>query len=445
MKLLTCISLLVFGEAFGFTRLFDASSSRRYLVRQSKLSPPFNRLEGDNFTVLKMAKGFGKKTEKSASQQQAEFQSALAKLQAEDVPILGCDADQPHSFSAAIWTTLSEVSESNEEQKMCVVFEKIPMSGLASFIEDFSVLKMQQRLIEQLPELERISVSLLEKGVGPALVIETAPRTDEEIAQKLERSSSEKSYIEENAERAMRSFVDRLVVGEKACPFTKDSRVAGIGLEAQGIKPGPVGYRFGSSSEVCAILASFWTSICELMGTPEDELSTILLCLPAVAPGTSKEAHDRFAAVVEVVGRYLFLFKGAEIFGLVHFHPAYDRSRIQPFDKPAFGHLPPRNWLRPIIEKNGNEKEANNLTDEELELSDYQRRAPFTMINILRNSQVNAAAGPYSIVDLPLPDGTLTKASGILTYSRNTIAMATKGKQSLQSGLEKEMSLAYMK
>ena len=390
-----------------------------------------------------MNKGFGKQKEKSEKQKEKDFQIAVIKLQEENVPVLGCDADQAHTFSAAIWTTLAEISEKDEEQKMCLVFDKIPMSGLASFCEDFSILKMQQRLLEKLPEIERLSVSLLEKGVGPALVIEAAPRTEEEIAVKVTRASGEGAYVEANAELAMRSFVDRLVVGESACPFTKNNAIAGIGLEAKGIKSGPVGYRFGASSDVCGVLSSFWTSVCELMGTPESELSTILLCLPAVAPGRSPEAHARFAAVVEVVGRYLFLFKGAEIFGLVHFHPAYDRSVIQPENKPSFGHLPPRNWLRPILEMNGNVEEAQSLMDEQLELSDYQRRAPYTMINILRNSQVNAAAGPNSIVDLPLEDGTLTKASGILTYSRNTIRMANIGKVALENGLQSEISKAF--
>lgn len=390
-----------------------------------------------------MNKGFGKKAEKTDKELAKDFKAAVLKLQNEGVPVLACDADQAQSFSAAIWTTLAEISENDEEQKMCMVFEKIPLSGLASFCEDFSVLKMQFRLIEQLPELERLSVSFLEKGVGPALVIEAAPRTEEEILVKKARAAAEGSYIEANAEAAMRSFVDRVVVGENTCPFTKNNAIAGVGLEKKGIKPGPVGYRFGHSSDICATLSSFWTSVCELMGTPEEELSTILLCLPAVAPGSDTTSHARFAAVVEVVGRYLFLFKGAEIFGLVHFHPAYDRSMIEPKNKPAFGHLPPRNWLRPIMEKNGDVNEVKVLTDEELELSDYQRRAPYTMINILRNSQVNAAAGPNSIVDLPLEDGSLTKASGILTYSRNTIRMTKVGKEILQAGLETEKKSAY--
>ena len=127
----------------------------------------------------------------------------------------------------------------------------------------------------------------------------------------------------------------------------------------------------------------------------------------------------------------------------VHFHPAYDRSMINPANKPAFGHLPPRNWLRPILKMNGNVEESQSFSDDDLTLSDYQRRSPFTMINILRNSQVNAAAGAKSIVELPLEDGTLTQASGITTYSRNTIRMASVGKEKLQSGLEKEISIAF--
>ena len=81
------------------------------------------------------------------------------------------------------------------------------------------------------------------------------------------------------------------------------------------------------------------------------------------------------------------------------------------------------------------------MTDANLALSDYQRRAPFTSINILRVDQLNAAAGAKSIVDLEIADGVKEKASGITTYSRNAIRLASVGKEALQAGVEAERAM----
>ena len=95
--------------------------------------------------------------------------------------------------------------------------------------------------------------------------------------------------------------------------------------------------------------------------------------------------------------------------------------------------------VRPMLKMTGHESESQQLSDEELSLANYQRRAPHTAINILRMSQVNAAAGPKSIVDLVLDDGTTQKASGITLYTRNTFRMVQKGKALLQAELDEEI------
>lgn len=321
--------------------------------------------------------------------------------------------------------------------------ESIPLGALKAFEEDFTILKTQARLMAYLPELKRISVSLIGKGVGPALVIETGERTEEDMEEKAARVNAGGSivYEEDKCTAALKSFIDRVVVGEEACPYTKNIDFAATGLESRGITPGPVAYRFNESSDACAVVGAFWTCVCELLGTPEPELSTTMLSLPAVGAGVDSEALNRFAIVMELVSRNLCLFRGDDVFGLVHFHPAYDRTQIHPIDKPSYGHLPPQEWLRHMMKLNRNTDAAENMTDEEIALSNYQRRAPFTAINILRVNQLNAAAGPKSIVDLDLGDGVTEKASGITTYSRNAIRLAGVGKETLQAGVDADRAM----
>mmetsp|Transcript_3571 Transcript_3571/g.7888 ORF Transcript_3571/g.7888 Transcript_3571/m.7888 type:complete len:439 (-) Transcript_3571:135-1451(-) len=369
------------------------------------------------------------------------FQALLRDLQIENVPLLGCDADQVSSLNAAIWTTMAEVGDNDEEQRACLVLEKIPTTALVAFAEDFTVLKTQGRLMDYLPELKRYSVSVLGKGVGPALIIETKARTEEEKTTAASLKAAELTFDKDKTVAALKSFIGRVVVGLEACPYTKSVDISAVGLEQRGIKPGPVGYRYSPTTDACMTMSMFWNCICEMMSEPDENLSSIMLSLPGIGSGDSQEAHNRFAAVVEVVGRYLCLFRGDGSFGLVHFHPAYDRSTINPSQQAAYGHLPPTNWLRPMIKMGGHPDEAENLSDDDIALSNYQRRAPHTAINILRMNQVNAAAGAKSIVDLDLGDGKTEKASGITLYTRNTLRMAEMGKDALQSALDADIAM----
>lgn len=382
----------------------------------SRVPPNVIQSPSPSSTSLSAGKGFAKVDES------AKFQQLLGELQAEGVPLLGCDADQVNTFSAALWTTLSEMSEDDKGQTACLVLEKIPVGALTAFTEDFSILKMQDRLMHFLPELRRISVSVVGKGIGPALVLETIDRTPEEIEEAAQRTAlAEGRTNEEPCIQSLRNFVQRMVIGLQACPYTKEVDLSATGLQAQGVTPGPVAYRFSPSTDVCGALASFWTCICELSGYPEETLSTTVLSLPGIGAGVDKAAHNRFAAVVELISRNLCLYRGDDVFGLVHFHPAYNRMTIFPDDKAAYGHLPPRPWLRPMLNHMGFTKEATDFTDEDLSMSDYQRRSPFTAINILRASQLDAASGAKSIVDLDVGDGRTEKASGLTTYCRNAI------------------------
>jgi hypothetical protein len=160
---------------------------------------------------------------------------------------------------------MAEVSENDEASKVCLVLEDIPIGALRAFVEDFTVLKTQERLMVHLPELRRLSVSLLAKGVGPALIVEAGPRTEQELAEKNERvaacgvsgDEAQHNFDEAKCTKALKSFIDRIVVHEQACPYTKSVDIAASGLEARGVPPGPVGYRFSDASDACAAVAVF--------------------------------------------------------------------------------------------------------------------------------------------------------------------------------------------
>jgi hypothetical protein len=372
--------------------------------------------------------------ELSEERRQNLFQALLRDLQIEGVPLLGCDANKVHTMNAALWTTMAELSEQDEEQRACMVLENIPVEALKSFANDFLILKTQPRLADYMPELKRISVSVIGKGVGPAVLIETTSRTAAEVEEKNQRNAVVAVLDENKCMAAMRAFVDRVVIGCQVCPYMKDVGQASLG---------PVAYRYSPTADSCGAMSAFWNSICELLATPADQLSTTVLSLPAIGWGTSREAHDRFAAVSELVSRSLCLFRGDDVFSLVHFHPRYERNLIQPVEKPAYGQLPPQSWLPAMLRMNGNTAETDSFTDDDYFLSNYQRRAPHMAINILRVQQLEEVSGPQNIVDLDLGNGLVEKASGIRTYSHNAIELAAVGKESLEASLISEIEMQY--
>jgi len=364
------------------------------------------------------------------------FQFLLRDLQVEGVPLLGVDADQVHTLQAALWTTLAELSEQSGEQKACLVFEDIPVQALRSFVDDFIVLKTQTRLIQHLPEMNRINVSLLGKGVGPAVLIEVS-------AEEGTHEKQKRPMVDENrCIAAMKMFVDRVVVGLKACPYTTSSDAAPGGLE--GISPAPISYRVCSFPDVFHVLSSFWNCICELLAS--DAVGCTVLLLPRVGTDIEEDGHGRFAAVSELISRSLCLYRGDGVFDLLHFSPIYDRDRIYPVEKPAHGHIPPLSWLRAIVRHDGKIEEAESLSDADLALSNFQRRSPVTAVCIKRNSMMDAATAADELggmVELSLGDrGEVARASGVPTYSRNAKILAEQGEEVLRSALEAEIAIA---
>ena len=333
------------------------------------------------------------------------FSYLLRDLEVEGVPLLGCDADQAHTFQAALWTVCSELHEQDGEGKACLVLESMPVESLRSFVDDFSNLKAEPRLMDSLWELKRFNITLLGKGVGPAIVIETSERSRDEKEAFDSFTESFSTPDELKWTSAMKMFVSRM------------------GLEESSIISTPLAYRLvGSPSPgVCDTLSAFWTCICELLSQPEDQLSSIVVCLPS-APIESDHSQDqkRFSAVSEIINRLFFLYRGQDIFELSHFSPVYDRDQIHPKDEAAYGHLPPTHKLRSILKESGKEEEAPNLTDDELLLQNYLRKSPLPAVTIRR--------GPK----LQVEDS---------SYAANLIKVVGEGKESLQSSLDAELKL----
>ena len=384
--------------------------------------------------------------ELSEERKQNLFQFLLRDLQVEGVPLLGVNADKPYIMQAALWTTMAQLCENPKADKACMIFEQIPIPALSTFVDTFMSLKSTDGDEDlELPELGRFNVSLVGKGVGPAILISTGNITDSQSsATALLKGDQDVLADQWKWESVMKTFVSRMIVDNEVCPHIKDNAVGPSGLD--GVEAGPLGYRLSGSLDAFDIMSAFWNCICELQTVPEEQLSSTIL---SFKPPTGYDTTTRFAAVSGMIQSFLKIDNESKgEFNLMYMYPTYDRQLIQPIDEYIPGHLPPVSWLRPILQKAGHDEEASKLTDEELgELQNYERRSPLPAIVIKRVSQLAKAAKAASAdeeekltLDTVVEKTSKGIAKGkITTYANNMLRMMSIGKEKLQSSLESEM------
>ncbi|CAJ1912226.1 unnamed protein product [Cylindrotheca closterium] len=396
-------------QVHAFSVLPAAPSS---ILRQSSNHHHHPNVNTAHGTMQRQSQLFAEKKnpvdELSEERKENLFQFLLRDMEVEGTPVLACDADQAHTFQGTVWTVMAQLSENDIESKACMVLQEMSIDSLQSFVDDFLAIKANERLMEYLPELARFNVTLLGRGVGPALVVETSNRTTAELeaVAKLESTFSDPNELTWTA--AMKAFVARL----------------GGWSEDKDDLPNPHAYRLAGSWDVCDTLATFWVSVCELLAQPEDVLGSTILCLPASKVDSDdsdsvQQARARFAATTELVTESLFMARGQDLFDVSYLHPLYDRDNIHLVDN-LYGHLPLLKSV-PALLKDSSAYDGNvdALTDNDLKLQNYQRRSPLPAIFVRRQSKK-------------------AKEDSTAAVFAN---LSKEGKEALQEALEKEMEL----
>lgn len=383
------------------------------------------------------------------------FQFLLRDLQVEGVPLLAVDADQIHTMQAAIWTTMAELWASTDSvmgeedvplQKACLIFEDIPVDALRIFVQDFRILQTQDRLMNSLPDLSQFHLSMVGKGVGPAILI----RLDSKTSKETESYATTYNVDPNPAIASMKMFVDRVIKDMNVCPHFSEAEKESSSSPLTSAMD-TVQYRVCGFSDVCHVLSAFWNCICELQATRPDQISSILLLLPTVSALESEdlahhfnERHDRFAAITELISRSLCLYRGNDVFEILHFDPRYTRDKIYPLDRPAHGHLPQSSWLSPMLAHLGHSN-VNHNDEIALQKLNYQRRAPMTAVCIKRASEMNNPVSPSQSVareDLVIDNVTIP-ARTVETYVKNILRFAEEDEATLQADLQKEIQISH--
>lgn len=346
------------------------------------------------------------------------FQHLLRDYQVEGVPLLGIDAEQSCVMQAAIWTTMAELSEQVLEQKVCLVFEALSINTLKSFVDYFEGIKGKPELVECIPEIERFSISMVGKGVGPAILLEVENKTDSiEISKECDvfRSAA-----------VTKAFVSRMFEQASSLNEAVPSASPDNLLNDKGLFSSSTDYRVSDFSEICHIMTVFWNSVCELsLSRANPPLCSIVSVLPSLL------SHARFMAVSAVISMGVELLQEEAAIEPVFFHPQYDRDAVIPSEDFALGHLPPKSWLNSIVLQSGN---FFVPCDEDLDLNNYQRRSAEPLI-ITKLKDSNSP-----IIDLDL--GTRqVQAKDIEIEASNLIKLVKIGKETLEKACENERNM----
>jgi hypothetical protein len=284
--------------------------SSKFVVKNSAASSSTIEESGDPLDEL------------SAERKANLFQFLLRDLEVEQVPVLGVDATETHVFQAALWTTMGELSENPVEDRVCLVFESIPVETLKMFVQELDAIKTDSFLMDNIPELKRLNATLVGRGVGPAIVLTTSNRTNTELEayQSLKQSAPVPNTM--GCMAAMDSYITRTSSATGLVNYV-DNRIIG-------------------SVDACDILSGFWTSVCELRSFPESEKASISVSYAPTTNGIDDSVrHNRYAALSILINRMTYLFGGKDL-ASIHTFPLYDRNAIPRQDERAsMGHLSP--------------------------------------------------------------------------------------------------------
>lgn len=312
--------------------------------------------------------------------------------------ILVNDVQEGVSFSAIFWSATEELLEGGRAVFVCPEAnpKQFPIGKFAKFVESLDLPLTVKELIAPFPAMS------VEVEKNDLLKIEASGMVP-----------------------VMQQWVQDVIVDSKVCPFTSSATSSGAGV--RGVQSGPIAYptcgASGSSdAALISLMASFWGESIELLNAESAQMSTLLLCAPFFAVND----HDAFVRMTKAVVGNLKLVGADQLLSLVFFHPLYQRALIDPVDKLVHGHLPPNSWLPAYLRLQHDEDTIAQVDHAKFANADYQRRAPFTVINVLRANEVAAAESvvPWEIIE-PQPDRRV-RVSGARVYAANTWRLATQ-------------------
>jgi hypothetical protein len=270
---------------------------------------------------------------------------------------------------------------------------------------------------------QQIEFVLVEDSI-PCIRIQTTSSTSSTSSQRSNNPLSDNSSITAAVEsttiiinQSTQQWVQRLLVEQQICPFTKSRKYSGQGLADVNIPVGRIDYQASTAVTMEALMADTWTAILNMIQSGPQQVSSILLA----APNWNQDFDEWAGPIFHVLEACVVVAQAEGQVGVVCFHPLYQVSDGSVF--PGFGHMHsvPRleQWVQQDEEqqqqqqgtlplaisktdsRNTTTTTTTTTTNGDLLLSltscdvaaggAWQRRTPHATINVLRADQLEAA------------------------------------------------------
>ncbi|KAL7517052.1 hypothetical protein ACHAWX_006536 [Stephanocyclus meneghinianus] len=209
----------------------------------------------------------------------------------------------------------------------------------------------------------------------------------------------------EAAIHATKNWVDNFLGKYNLCPYTSSVSKAAVGLTTVGVPVGHVHVVAGSTNitddpkkrrrdyyilRAAELVNEFWSETVTLLKSPESDWATSLVVFPEF-----DNDFDSFVDVCDnVVQPIIAATSSTDYIGRAWFHPKYDADTVG-HTSVVPGHAVPHKMVQQFIDKvyGSLNLRGNKMTLSELAIANNKvRMTPHATINILRRSQLTAAA-----------------------------------------------------
>jgi hypothetical protein len=199
------------------------------------------------------------------------------------------------------------------------------------------------------------------------------------------------------------NWVDNFLGKYNICPYTSSVKKAAVGLSSVQVPVGNIHIVVGSTNlpdtskirqidydilRSATLVSTFWSETQTLLQSSETEWATSLVVFP--------EYDDDFDFFIEVcdniVQPMIEATSSTDFIGRAWFHPKYDADQVGHTSVIA-GHAVPHKLVQEFVQTINGLESAKSITMGALgEANNKVRMTPHATINILRRSQLNAAA-----------------------------------------------------
>lgn len=306
------------------------------------------------------------------------------------------------------------VSSSDDEQScywLLLAFPDAPPRSLHQFVEIFNWHAQHQQHHHHdkvadshcWPTTVQAEYELFENAIPTVRLTQTTSRssattTTTHIPAKDEKVAPSSLPDHATVTRRTQAWVQRLLVEQGICPFTRTAKKSGQGLKDVGVVAANIDYRTSHAVSPTTLIADSLDSIQNMLTAGPTEISSVLLAAPAFDDQWEYWSGPYFAVLQACV----VASQTADTVGVVCFHPSYQTPDGSTWSGFGQMHSVPRlqQWCnRPVNargvvverERDHGQQPLWRTWEQAAAGGAWQRRTPHATLNVLRADQLAAA------------------------------------------------------